>query len=264
MDFEPLDPESEESSSRKKTIGLVAGGLAVIGLLGGMVYSFLQNAGPTTKRVVHEIALVKPPPPPPPKPEIKPPEQDMKKEEVKLEQPKMDEPKPLDNEPPPLKDLGVVGEGVAGGDAFGLEARTGGTDLLQTANMDIGNGKGVGGDPAPMAPPQSESIKTPSVGADFKMPTPKKNYGWYTVQIQQHIQDAFALNDKLHGATYKITVRVWLNADGSVKRTDLVNTSGDDKTDSSLRQALQDLPKLAEAPPEDLPQPIKLRITSRI
>lgn len=262
MDFEPLDPESEASSSRKKAVGLVAGGLAVIGLLGGMVYSFLQNSGPTNKRVVHEIALVKPPPPPPPKPEIKPPEPEMKKEEVKLEQPKMDEPKPLDNEPPPLKDLGVVGEGVAGGDAFGLEARTGGADLLQTANMDIGNGKG-GGDVAPMAPSQGGPIKTPSVETNFKMPTPKKNYGWYTVQIQQHIQDALAGNDGLQGATYKIVLRVWLNEDGSIKRTDLVNSSGDEKTDSSLRQALKDLPKLAEVPPEDLPQPIRLRITSR-
>ncbi len=262
MAFEPLDPESDESSSKKKTLGLILGGLAVIGLLGGMIYSFLQNSGPTTKRVVHEIALVKPPPPPP-KQEIKPPEPEMKKEEVKLEQPKMDEPKALDNEPPPLKDLGVVGEGVAGGDAFGLEARSGGTDLLQTANMDIGNGKGVG-DIAPMAAPESAPVKTPSVETNFKMPEPKKNYGWYTVQIQQHIQDALALNDKLQGATYKISVRVWLNADGSVKRTDLVNTSGDDKTDSSIRQALQELPKLAEAPPNDLPQPIRLRITSRI
>ena len=262
MNFQPLDPESNESSSRKKTIALFAGGLAVMGLLGGMIYSFLQHSGPTTKRVVHEIALVKPPPPPP-KQEIKPPEPEMKKEEVKLEPPKMDEPKPLDNEPPPLKDLGVVGEGVAGGDAFGLEARTGGTDLLQTANMDVGNGKGAG-DIAPMATPESAPIKTAAVETHFKMPAPKKNYGWYTVQIQQHIQDALALNDKLQGATYKITVRVWLNADGSVNKADLVNTSGDEKTDSSLRQALKDLPKLTEAPPEDLPQPIKLRITSRI
>lgn len=262
MDFEPLDAEADAGPSWKQRAGVVLGALATIGLLGGMVYSFLQNSGPTSKRVVHEISLVKPPPPPP-KPEIKPPEPEMKKEEVKLEQPKIDDPKPLDNDPPPLKDLGVIGEGVAGGDSFGLEARSGGTDLLQTANMDIGNGKGVG-DAAPLAMPEREAIKTPSTEADFKMPTPKKNYGWYTVQIQQHIQDALALNDKLQGATYKITVRVWLNADGSVDRTDLVNTSGDEKTDNSLRQALKDLPKLAEAPPEDLPQPIRLRITSRI
>ena len=263
MDFEPLDPYSSDSPSWKSRLGMAAGALAVIGFLGGMIYSFLQNSGPTTKRVVHEIALVKPPPPPPPKPEIKPPEPEMKKEEVKLEQPKIDEPKPLDNEPPPLKDLGVVGEGVAGGDAFGLEARTSGTDLLQSANMDIGAGKGVGAAGAP-AMPEREAIKTPSTDTNFKMPAPKKNFGWYTVQIQQHIQDALAGIDALQGATYKIVVRVWLNADGSVKRTDLVNTSGDEKTDSFLRQALQDLPKLAELPPDDLPQPIRLRITSRI
>ena len=262
MDFEPLDAYSNDESSWKKKLGIAAGALAAVGLLGGMIHSFLKNSEPTTRRVVHEISLVKPPPPPP-KQEIKPPEPEMQKEEVKLEQPKMDEPKALDNEPPPLKDLGVVGDGVAGGDAFGLEARTGGTDLLQTANMDIGSGSGVG-DAAPLAAPEREAIKTPSTDANFKMPTPKKNFGWYTVQIQQHIQDALAGNDGLQGATYKIVVRVWLNEDGSIKRTDLVNSSGDEKTDSSLRQALKDLPKLAEVPPEDLPQPIRLRITSRI
>lgn len=261
MDFEPLDPESDDDSSWKEKAGVVVGAFAAIGLLGGMVYSFLQNSGPTTKRVVHEISLVKPPPPP--KQEIKPPEPEMKKDEVKLEQPKIDDPRPLDNEPPPLKDLGVVADGVAGGDSFGLEARSGGVDLLQTANMDIGNGKGVG-DATPLAMPEREQIATPSTEANFKMPAPKKNFGWYTVQLQQHIQDALSLNDGLQGATYKIVVRVWLNGDGSVKRSDLVNTSGDEKTDRSIRQALKDLPKLAEIPPEDLPQPIRLRITSRI
>lgn len=257
MDFEPLNPDTDGSSGWKKPAGIVIGALTVVGLLGGMAYSFLQQSGPTTKRVVHEIALVKPPPPP--KPEIKPPEPEMKKEEVKREQPKMDEPKPLDNEPPPLKDLGVIGEGVAGGDSFGLEARSGGTDLLQTANMDIGNGKGVG-DVAPIAAPEREPIKSPST--DTK-PAPKRNFGWYTVQLQQHIQDALARNDNLQGATYKIVVKVWLNDDGSVKRTDMVNSSGDEKTDGSLRLALKELPKLVESPPKDLPQPIRLRITSR-
>ena len=215
MDFEPLNEHTGGQPGWMKRVGLVLGALLVVGLLASSLYKFLQNSGPMKKRVIHEIALIKPPPPPPPpKQEIKPPEPEMKKEEVKLEQPKMDEPKPLENEPPPaLKDLGVVGDGVAGSDLFGLEARSGGTDLLQSGNLDLGgNGKGGGGETPPM--PAAVTPKTAMVDTAIKMPARKKNYGWYTVQIQQQIQDALSHAEALQGATYKVTVKVWLNLDG--------------------------------------------------
>jgi periplasmic protein TonB len=258
VEFEPLLEQSPAKPWVKRA-GLIGGGLLLAGLLAGMAISFMKNSGPVRKRVIQEITLVKPPPPPPPPKQIeKPPEPEIK--EVKIEEQKLDEPKPLENEPPPaLKDLGVIGEGVAGGDAFGLEARAGGTDLLQTKDLDVGGGGG--GAAAPI--PEPQAMKAPPEPS-MKLPEPKKNFSWYTVQIQQHIQDALARSERLQGSAYKVVVRVWLDADGGVKRVELVDSSGDQGTDASLRSALQELPKIAEAPPDGLPQPIRLRIISRL
>ena len=92
----------------------------------------------------------------------------------------------------------------------------------------------------------------------------KKDYRWYTLHIQSALQDALSRNDKLQGAAYVANVRVWLDRSGAISRYELVGSTGDNKTDTSLQAALGGLPKLAEAPPEDMPQPIRIRITSRL
>lgn len=187
------------------------------------------------KQVIHEISLMKPPPPP--KPEEKPPEPEVKKEEVKVPEPET--PPPPDqpenakqDEPPPANDLGLDADGQAGSDSFGLAANKGGKSI-------IGGGGGNGG------------------GGN--------RYGWYAGMIEKGIQDVFDRNkDLLAKESYKVVIKVWVNKDGSIERFDLGGSSGNPETDKAIKMALKEMTRVKEPPPDGMPQPVKLRITSRL
>ncbi|SOD40465.1 outer membrane transport energization protein TonB [Nitrosovibrio sp. Nv4] len=187
---------------------------------------FLGSDKPPPKPSLQQITLIKPPPPPPP-PEQKPPEP-IVKEEIKLSEP---EPEPMDqaDEPPPGPDLGIDAEGTGSGDGFGLVGKKGGADL-------IGGSKG-------------------------------NPWAWYDAIVNDAVnsafQDALAREKALKDKTYKVVVKVWIDADGKVARTALVDQTGDARVDELLKGVLQTLRALREGPPEDMPQPLKIRVTSR-
>lgn len=201
------------------------GAAAVIALVVTVIMSFLAQAGKPRKPTVQQIAIMRPPPPPPPpKQEEKPPE--IKKEEVKLPPPPQEQaPKEADSKEAG-KDLGVDAEGGAGGDGFGLVGRKGGRDLL------AGDG-----------------------GA-------RSRYAFYTSMIQQQIQDELSRHKKLKSSDYRAVVRIWLAADGRIQKVDLAGSTGNADVDSSLRAALADI-TFKSPPPQDMPQPVRLRISSR-
>jgi len=189
------------------------------------------------KKVVPDVVTLRvlPPPPPPPPPE-QPPEPKMveqpkmREPEVKpdkpIERPKDAPPKPLNTDAPPAPlALDAKGEGPA--DAFGLAGRPGGGDFL--------GGGGGGG----------------------------TRYGWYASMVQQQIQDTLHKNDKLRTARYRVAVRLWLSRAGTPSRVELVGSTGQSALDDQIKDALLAMPKLAEAPPQDMPEPIVLRIDAR-
>ena len=212
--------------SVKMRKALIWGALLVvlIALLTVFVRSMKSDDKPNKRPVIQQISLLKPPPPP--KPEEKPPEPEVKKEEVKIDQPRPDDaPKQADNEPPAGKDLGVDADGSAGGDGFGLVGRKGGRDLLS----------GAGG-----------------------------KFAGFTSLLRQQIQELLAKDKRLRSADYKAVVKLWLARDGRVERYELAGTTGSPDTDKAINLALANLPSIKEQPPEDMPQPVKLRITSRL
>lgn len=204
--------------------GAVALGLAVAVLLALWLRDMLMSSKPSKPMKLQQITLIRPPPPPKP-PEEKPPEPKVK-DEVKIDEPPPDDaPKPADNEPPAGKDLGVDADGSAGGDGFGLVGRKGGRDLLG----------GAGG-----------------------------KFAGYTSLLRQQIQEHMAKDKRLRSADYKVVVRIWIARDGRVEKFELSGSTGNPDTDSSIKLALANLPSIKEQPPEDMPQPIKMRITSRL
>ena len=193
-----------------------------------MAVSFSKEDGPRRRQVIQSIELVKPPPPPPP-PEEKPPEPEIK-EEVKIEEP---EPVPQDAaEAPADNNLGVDAEGGAGGDAFGLVGKPGGSDLL-----------GSGG---------------PTVGG-----TNRAGWASYDRLVSDGLHSLFARDPRLKKGEFRAVLRIWLDEQGRVTRYELAAPSGNAEIDAGLRDLLATQPDLGDAPPPDMPLPIKLRVNSR-
>ena len=87
-------------------------------------------------------------------------------------------------------------------------------------------------------------------------------FGWYAGLLQQTIQDALSRDGKINKTDYKVMVKIWVSANGTVKQVEVYGSSGQAETDVAIEKVLAHLSALRE-PPEDMPQPIKLRITSR-
>lgn len=89
-------------------------------------------------------------------------------------------------------------------------------------------------------------------------------FAFFSNALQRHIQDELARNRKLKQSDYRVTVKVWIGADGAIRRAELVGSTGNADTDRAIRAALTELGPMRTAVPENLPQPIKLRITNRM
>jgi len=189
----------------------------------------LQESDPRMDRLGQRVRLIDPPPPPPPKKiEEKPPEA-VVRQEVKIEKAEPDE---GDDKPAVDDRLGLDAEGGDGADGFGLAAKKGGKDLLTTAR--IGGGDGVRG------------------------------FGLYAAQIERFLQRVLSKDQDLRKSSYTATVSLWLDSMGHLDRYQLTRSSGDPTIDAHLSQILAGLEDLGLPPPHDLPQPVRLRISSRL
>lgn len=209
---------------------LIAATVLIV-VLALMVY-FISNLKSDKKekreRKPQTVTLVKPPPPPPQPPKVeKPPEPPKEKIEEPRSEPEP-EPEPLpDVDQPPPGDLGLDAEGGAGADGFGLVGRKGGRGLL---------GGGGGGSP----------------------------FARYGRMAANEIQDVLSGNDELRRKGYTAAGKLWVNPDGSVQRIELTRGSNDAEIDDLLNRVLRKVKKLGEAPPPELEQPIKFKITVRM
>lgn len=206
---------------------LKTAGFALLGVavLGLIAWgiSSLMNSKPGKPRKPPVVTLLPDKPPPPPPPP---------KEEKKPEPPK-ENPKDVKIEPPkealqpaqnePLKMEGAAGDGES---AFGA-----GTVGREYSGGNIG-----------------------STGA---------MRGMYAGRLQRHLQEQLSRNRKLKESDYRVTVRVWLRRDGSVEKADLAQSTGNASVDELLREALLQVTAMREAPPENMPQPIRIRVTAR-
>jgi TonB family protein len=210
----------------------LGGVLALLIAVGVYFLKDLFQKPAQVKKQVQQITVVQPPPPPPPPPEVKPPEPEVKEE--KIEEPKPEpEPEPeakQEDAPPPGEELGVDGEGGAGSDAFGLVGKKGGRGLI-----------GGGGGNAII---------------------------WYGGQISKGLEkelDHLLETGRSRQAGYSVLLNVWVDDSGRVNRVELNSSSGKPEVDGEIKTALARLSfSLQKPPPEDMPQPLKIRFTSRI
>jgi protein TonB len=208
-------------------------GLSVLLVLGIWSLKDKFQKPPQTKKVVQQITMIQPPPPPPPPPEVKPPEPEVQEKIEEPEPAPEPEPTPEEAEPEPAgEELGLDADGAAGSDGFGLAARKGGQSIL--------GGNGGGGNAVI----------------------------WYGGQIKRHVEDSLQsllANTPAGHASYSVLVNVWVSADGHISRSELVNGSGDAGVDQALRDALPRLrASVGKPPPANMPQPLKIRLLSRV
>jgi protein TonB len=215
-----------------KRLPLIIGGVLTLLIALGVYYlQGLFEKPLQAKKQIQQITVIQPPPPPPPPPEQKPPEPEPEPEKIPEPEPEEEpQPEPDESEQPPGEELGVDAEGGAGSDGFGLVGKKGGRGLLG----------GSGG----------SAIL------------------WYGGQVKRRLEDEIqALLAETHAgkAAYSVLLNVWIGADGRIARAELAAGSGKSEVDQSIRSVLPKLHfALAKAPPENMPQPLKIKLTSRI
>mgnify|MGYP006282431207 CR=1 FL=1 len=185
------------------------------------------------KRTVHQVKLLKPPKPPEVKKKPPPP----KKEEKKIEQKvKKEKPKPMEDKqqdkPPMDENLGVDAEGEAGGDAFGLQGKKGGSALI---------GSGGGG-------------------------SLMRKYAWYNQLIEKtirsHMNDIFEKNGGIPDGNLKTTVDIFLNEQGNIVDFSIHGSSGNHSMDETVKKALKRT-RISKKPPDGMPRGMRITISSR-
>jgi len=188
---------------------------------------------------VQRVTLVSSPKPAPaPKPVDKPPEIKIEKTQIAIGQ----EAPPQG--PPPDAHLGVDTAAEGAGDGFGLLANRGGRDITTLGEDRGGGGVAVGGPRAPASPAQ------------------QLGYAAYAGLVRQRLQNDLQSARELRERDYTSVVHVWIDAGGRIERVELQQPSGFGDIDLALRRAFAALPRLPEPPP-GLPQPLRLRVTSR-
>lgn len=86
-------------------------------------------------------------------------------------------------------------------------------------------------------------------------------FGYYLGGVQKGIHEELDRYEKLRKMEYKIEVALWLTKAGVVSRFEFLGSSGDKELEAMIKKAV--LGAKFEEPPSDIPQPIKLRISSR-
>ena len=220
-----LAEDEMERGAGKRWVRMIAGLLLTL-LAVAVVAYFLKGLGESRPVSKKQVTKITVlPDTPPPPPPPPPKEQPRESREAKLEQPK---PVELPQEAQQLKM-----EGPAGAGASPFAAGTVSRDYI---GGPIGGGGGGTG----------------------------MQFAFFSNALQRHIQDELARNRKIKLGDYRVTVNIWLAADGAVRRAELAGSTGSPETDRALRTALAELGPMRTSVPDNLPQPIKLRITNRM
>ncbi|ARO87122.1 TonB C-terminal domain-containing protein [Nitrosospira lacus] len=91
----------------------------------------------------------------------------------------------------------------------------------------------------------------------------KDQFAWFTGLLKGQIESALARDKDLAKGDYRLVVKVWITRSGKIERFELDGSSGNTQIDGLIKAALNNIAPLSEPPPENMPQPVKLRITSR-
>jgi periplasmic protein TonB len=231
MDLQDLNATSDQVqvSTARVWITRMAIALLILAILTGIGYGIkkLLGGGPTHKKQITTVKLLPDTPPPPPPPPPKEPPKETPKEQPK-EAPKEPEPKPA--ETPPAETLKM--EGAAGDGPSPFQSGAVNNEYKGGAVATIGSDGGV-------------------------------KFRWYAGLVKSQIERAIERDKKLTQGQYKIVVSVWLKPNGQFERLSVDQSDTTPEIEQGIREALNDLPAMQDSPPENMPMPIRLRISAK-
>jgi len=226
--------QNEGSMKSKLLIGVAV--LLLLALIGGAVHYFMNlksSGGPKKPPKISLIPTTPPPPPPPPK-EEKRPEAPKEQKEVKMEQVEQK------NEPA-AADQSLKMEGAAGD----------GPSVFSGGKVTSDDMSKIG-------------VPAPAAAAPAPSGASRTQFAMFTNGAQQLLHDEIKkrLGAKSRNRDFRANYKIWLEADGSIKRFELTPT-GDAEVDEELRLVLADVRTLRLTPPAEMPQPLRFQFTSR-
>lgn len=90
-------------------------------------------------------------------------------------------------------------------------------------------------------------------------------FGWYAARLDADIQEHIAGDKNLRRQRrYSALLSLWIARDGRIQRVEVTRTSGNRDLDTALRMALAQMQRVSDPPPDEMPQPVKLQITSKL
>jgi TonB family protein len=213
--------EPDVNAALKKK--LIWGGVA-LAVVAAVVVAlvFLLGGHSSAPAKAPKISVMPVAPPPPPPKEEKKPDPPKEQKDVKTEQQI-----PKDAPPaPPSADLKMDGPAGDGPSAFSAGKIT--SDDLSKA---LGNGSGL-----------------------FNPFTNFAN------AVKGDLQRYLTRQKELRVRAYKVEVQLWIDRDGQLTRHQIVGSTGDADIDALISKKLETMGRLAQTPPERMPQPIRLRL----
>ncbi|MEW6039220.1 MAG: energy transducer TonB [Pseudomonadota bacterium] len=199
--------------------------LAILALALGSAWWIREQLAQSPHYRMEERQWVKlidePPPPetPEPEPMEEPPESEIQEEVVE---------EPAEAEAATDDQLGIDEEGGAGADSFGLRAKKGGKDLLQSE-------------------PSGHRGRT---------------FLAYGGTLASQLERRLMIDSKLRDKHYVAVVRVWISPAGKISQCEIEQSSGSRETDARIVELVSSFTGPLAAPPDGMPQPIRIRIRS--
>ena len=88
-------------------------------------------------------------------------------------------------------------------------------------------------------------------------------FAWYANQLKDAILNELSEDKHVRSGNYRVTVRAWVNDDGSVQRMEIVHGSGDSDRDQAIEADLQHVRRLSQARPAGMPDVISFEVVAR-
>ena len=198
------------------------------------------NDAPSKPRKQQTVKLLPDTPPPPPPPP--PPRSEEPKPQAKADnKPPPDSPKPVDA---PLQQVLKTDEEAGDGPGSGLAS---GSVTNDYQGGPVGAQVGGGSlQSAQEAVPNRLVLNT------------------YAQAATRSLNEFLVRDRDVKRLDYKVRIDLWLNADGSYQRAELVGSTSDPATDQALRIALGRFPGSGDPLPPRMPQPLRVLVSNRL